>query len=298
MDTMTSAAFNRAFDLSGIKAAAQAKPAPPGASYVLDVDERSFEATMTASMKHPIVLELTSPRAHGATELSQALAELANEAGGAYLLARIDVDAVPQIAQALGVQAVPMVVGVVAGQLAPLFQGTKTKAEASAAIQQLLQVCATNGLVGRAEPASIDPEVAQSDTRYAAADAALERGDYAAARDEFDKILTQSPNDPEAIAGRAQASLLHRLAGLDPAAVLADAAARPDDLAVQLRAADLEVGTGRPERGFARLIEVIRVTSGVERNDVRVRLLDLFETVGTTDPAVLKARRDLMSALF
>lgn len=295
---MTSAAFNRAYDLSGIKAAAQAKPAPPGATWVLNVDEASFEAVVGQSMKYPLVLELTSPRAHGAAELSKVLEELANEAAGAYLLVRVDVDASPEIAGALGVQAVPMVVGIVAGQLAPLFQGTRSKEEANAVIQQLLQAAAANGLVGRADPVAIDPEAAANDPRYAAADEALERGDFAAARDEFDKLLVKMPNDPEALAGRAQAGLLDRLSKLDPTLVLATAATKPDDVAAQLDAADLEVGTGRPEQGFARLIELIRGTSGDERTAVRLRLLELFETIGQSDPVVLKARRDLTSALF
>lgn len=55
---------------------------------------------------------------------------------------------------------------------------------------------------------------------------------------------------------------------------------------------------GRPEAAFKRLIELVRQTSASERETVRVRLLELFEVVGNADPAVLKARRDLMSALF
>ena len=46
------------------------------------------------------------------------------------------------------------------------------------------------------------------------------------------------------------------------------------------------------------MIALIRDTAGAERDAVRVRLLELFEIVGPADPAVLKARRDLMSALF
>jgi len=49
---------------------------------------------------------------------------------------------------------------------------------------------------------------------------------------------------------------------------------------------------------FNRLVAVIRLTAGDQREAVRVRLLELFETVGPTDPPVVKARRDLVSALF
>ncbi len=289
---------SRAMDLSGIAAAAKAPPVPPGASFVLDVDESNFESVMQLSTRHPLVVELYSPRAN-AQALSDDLIALANAAAGAYLLARVNVDASAAIAQALGIQAVPTVIGVIAGQLAPLFQGTRSKAEAETVIAQLLQVAASNGLVGRAEPvAGGAGETDEADPRFAEADAALERGDFEVALAEYDKILAQTPNDPEAKIGRAQVALLARSAGIDPASVLARAASEPDSVDAQLAAADLEVLSGRPDQAFDRLIALIRETAGADRDAVRVRLLELFEIVGPADPAVLKARRDLMSALF
>ncbi len=298
MQTVTPNGLNisGAMDLSGIAAAAKSPPPPPGAIYVTDVDERSFEATIQLSMRHPLVVELYSPRAN-AQSLSDDLAELANAAAGKYLLARVNVDTSPQIAAAFGVQAVPTVIGVVGGQLAPLFQGTRPKAEVEAIIGQLLQAAASAGIVGRAEPVGMDAE-AGPDPRFAEADAALERGDFAAAVEEFDKILAQTPNDPEAKAGRAQASLLVRLGGIDPATVLARAEQAPTDVAAQTAAADVELAGGSAQAAFDRLLGAIRVTSGDDREQLRLRLLELFETVGQSDPAVLKARRDLMSALF
>lgn len=283
-------------DLSGIVAAAKTPPPPPGASYVVEADAESFEQVLAQSVKYPIVLELHSPRAN-AKELSQSLAELANEAAGAWLLARVNVDTNPQIAAAFGIQAVPAVLGVIGGQLAPLWQGTKTKEEAKAFIAQLLQAASANGIVGRAQPVSVDAS-AGPDPRFAAADAALAEGAFEQAVAEFDKILSATPNDPEAKAGRAQAALLARVATIDPATVLARAAAAPADVEVQLAAADAELMGGATQLAFNRLIELVRNTSGAQREAVRVRLLELFETVGPADPAVLKARRDLMSALF
>ncbi len=283
-------------DLSGIAAAAKAPPPPVGASYVLELDEASFESVIQLSVKHPVVIELYSPRAK-AESLSRALAELVNEAAGKYLLARVNVDTAPQIAAAFGVQAVPTVIAVVGGQLAPLFQGTREKAEVAVVMGQLLQAAVGAGVVGRADPVSISAD-AGPDPRFAAADAALERGDFAAAVAEFDTILARTPNDPEAKAGRAQAALLVRIGGIQPASVLARAAADPDDVAAQTAAADVELAGGNPEAAFARLIEAIRRTTGAEREALRVRVLELFETVGPTDPVVLSARRGLMSALF
>ena len=206
----------------------------------------------------------------------------------------------PTIAQALQIQSVPLVVGVLGGQLAPLFQGTTDAATAKAAIDQLLQVAATNGVTGKAQPV-VDPNAAQAagpDPRFDAADAALERGDFAAAVAEFDKLLEANPADTEAAAGRAQAALMVRLGGANPAEVQAKADADPADVDAQLAMADLELASGNVAPAFARIIEAIRLTAGDDRERGRKRLLELFETVGASDPTVLKARRDLTSALF
>lgn len=295
-----------ALDLSNLAASAPAPastgtPAAAGA-YVVPVTETSFDAVVRMSVEHPVVLELTSPSATGADQLSRDLTELSDAAAGAWLLGRIDVDAEPRIAQALGVQAVPTVVAVIGGQLAPLFQGTKPKAEIAMYLDEVVRVAASSGVVGRAKPAAApagdtaaEPAV---DPKYAAADQAMAEGRFDDAVVEFDKVLAQSPGDTEATTGRAQAALLARSLGFDAEKVVTQAAAKPDDIAAQLDAADLEVIQGDPTAAFNRILQLIRENTGDEREQLRLRLLELFETVGRTDPAVLKARRQLSSALF
>jgi putative thioredoxin len=321
---MTSSSFSRhgAVDLSQLaqraKQSAPAQPAaaaPPSApgqaagggsgSYVVEATEQTFEAeVIRRSVKHPVVVELYSPRVPTGQQLSDALAELAAEAAGRFLLVRVNVDQAPGIVQALGLQAVPTVIAVIGGQVAPLFQGVLDKQQAGAYVDQLLKAAVANGIVGRAEPvapgATAEPvaeDVQAADPRFAAADEALARGDFTAAVAEFDKLVQANPNDADAKAGRAQAGLLARAAVLDPRSTLARAAAS-SDLVDQLAAADVEMITGQAEAAFTRLIEVIARSPGEDRNTARVRLLELFETLGNGDPRVLKARRDLMAALF
>ncbi|HLL62528.1 MAG TPA: tetratricopeptide repeat protein [Propionibacteriaceae bacterium] len=311
---MTSASFNRpgAVDLSALKqkaqqqSAASAAGAPSGGSYVVEVTEQTFEAeTIRRSVKHPVVVELYSPRVATGAQLSDALIDIANSSGGRFLLARLNVDTAPGIVQALGLQAVPTVIALVNGQVAPLFQGVLPREQAQAAIDQLLKAAVANGIVGRAEPvgsaAATDDAVADEepapDPRFAAADEALARGDFAAAEAEFDKLLAANPGDAEAQAGKAQAGLFARATRNDPEIVLA--AARADDsVGVQLDAADVELVSGQVDAAFDRLIKLIKTKTGDERDQVRLRLLELFDTVGNADPRVLKARRDLMTALF
>ncbi len=297
-----------AVDLSQIAARAQAQSSgqaglgQPGTSYVVEVTEQTFESEVVRkSSQYPIVVEFYSPRASYAGQLSDALAQLASEEAGRFMVARINVDEAPQITQALGLQSVPTVIGVVGGQMAPLFQGVLEKDQAKGYIDQLLQAAVSNGINGRAEPTGpapgSDESEAEPDPRFTAADDALQRGDYQAAVAEFDKLLAENPQDSEASAGKAQAGLLARTVGADPEQLIktADASGAIDD---QLAAADVQVATGDAEAGFARLLTVIRSTAGDDRERVRLRLLDLFETVGNSDPRVQKARRDLMTALF
>jgi putative thioredoxin len=308
---MSSSSFNRpgAVDLSQLAQRAQQSasgqangPRTSGGSYVVEVTEETFEAeTIRKSVKHPVIVELYSPRVATGQQLSDALIEITNASDGKFLLARLNVDTAPGIVQALGLQAVPTVIALLNGQLAPLFQGVLPKDQVQAAIDQLLKAAIANGLVGRAEPVGSElldeePEP-QADPRYTAADAALERGDFAAARDEFDKLLQVNPSDSEALAGKAQAGLLARAASLDPPTTLA-AANGSDDLDSQLAAADVEMISGQAEAAFVRLIGLVSRLSGEQRNQARVRLLELFETLGNSDERVLKARRDLMTALF
>jgi putative thioredoxin len=312
MGSMSSSSFNRpgAVDLSQLaQQAKQSAPASPlaprtaGASYVIEVTEQTFEAeTIRKSVKHPVVVELYSPRVGTGQQLSDALIEIANASDGKFLLARLNVDTAPGIVQALGLQAVPTVIALINGQLAPLFQGVLPKDQVQATVDQLLKAAVANGMAGRAEPvgseapATAEPEP-EADPRFDAADAAMQRGDFAAARDEFDKLLAANPNDAEAQAGKAQAGLFARATLLDPMSTRA-AAEDSNDMDVQLAAADIEMITGEPEAAFARLLGLIKRLSGEQRNQARVRLLELFETLGNADERVLKARRDLMTALF
>lgn len=291
---------------AGTQAAAPGGPGPSSAgSYVVEVTEATFDADiMRRSVKHPVVVEFYSPRVSTGQQLSTALAELAAEYAGKFLVARLNVDASPQIVQALGLQAVPTVVGVIGGQIAPLFQGVLSKDQVRTYLDELVKASVANGIVGRADPvgeSAADPQAEAApvaDPRFAAADAALERGDFAAARAEFDRLLQTNPNDTEAKAGAAQAGLLARTAVLDPQQTLASAAAPGALLDTQLAAADIEMMTGQADSAFARLIALVKTSAGKDRDTVRLRLLELFETLGNADPRVLQGRRDLMTALF
>lgn len=300
---MTNEQFSRpgAIDLSELAAGATLAAGSAGVSYVQEVTEAEFDALVGKSMQHPVIVEFFSPRDPNGGVVSEALINAVNAGEGKFLLGRVNVDDEMRLAQALGVQAVPMVIAVIGGQVAPLLQGTAAPEQIKALLDQVAQAAVANGMVGRAEPVATSAagavEEPPANPRFAAADDALERGDYKAAVEEFDKLLVETPNDVETIAGRAQAALLQRSTEFDPATVV-KRASHVDDIDAQLEAADLEIIQGAYEQGLDRLLLAMAEADADDKDKLRVRILELFEVIGRTDPVVLSARRRLSTLLF
>lgn len=295
-----------AIDLSAL-----AKPAPApsgsqtsGGGYVVDVDEQGFQsAAIEPSMRHVVVLALWSPRAPQSRDFVDTVARVVDSLEGRILLARVDIDESPAIAQALQAQGVPIVVGLVKGQPVPLFQGTAEETEVRQYLEQLVALAVQNGLSGRAQPvgqapAGPDDEEQPEDPRFAAADAAFAAGDVDTAVAEYERLATQNPGDAEVAERLAGVKLFARTRDADLQQVRQAAADRPDDVDAQLLVADLDISGGHVEDAFARLVALVRTTAGDDRDRVRERLLELFVVVGQGDPRVAEARRALASALF
>jgi putative thioredoxin len=299
-----------AVDLSSLRKPAGATAAAPaggggaggaGGAYVLEVTEANFQAdVIERSLQAPVVVELYSPRSQGAATLSAALVKLSTEYDGKFLVARIDVDANPQVAQAFGVQAVPVVIAILRGQPVPLFQGVLGEPEVRQYLDQLLTVAVANGITGRAEPVGAVAEPVEEDApnpRYEKAENAVGAGDLDGAIAAYEELLKETPNDAEAKSGLARVQLVKRTQDV-PADVRTRAADNPADVEAQLLVADVDLMGGHIDDAFARLISTVQATAGDERNAVRLHLLELFEVVGADDERVVKARRRLMAALF
>lgn len=295
-----------AVDLSAL--ASPSSPTPSGAAggasgaYAVDVTEQTFQtAALEASMQHVVVLALWSPRAPQSRDFVDVVARAVDAQDGRVLLARVDIDASPAIAQALQAQGVPLVVGLVKGQPVPLFQGTAEEAEVRQYLEQLVALAVQNGLTGRVQAQGAAPqedEEPAEDPRFAVADQAFASGDTAAAIAEYERLAVQHPGDAEVAERLAGVKLFHRTKDADLQAARSAAADRPDDVDAQLLVADLDVSGGHVEDAFARLVSLVRSTHGDDRERVRERLLELFVVVGTGDPRVADARRALASALF
>ncbi|MFF3605717.1 tetratricopeptide repeat protein [Streptomyces sp. NPDC002463] len=309
-------------DLAAVKAAGEAKAkaeqvraesarqggsaAVPPSALVIDVDEAGFERdVLQRSAEVPVVLDFWAEWCEPCKQLGPLLERLAVEYNGRFLLAKIDVDANQMLMQQFGIQGIPAVFAVVAGQALPLFQGAVPEAQIRETLDQLIQVGEERfGLTGIAVDADADgsaPAARQAgpyDALLEAAMSALDAGDLAGAVQAYKNVLADDPAHPEAKLGLAQAELLTRVQDLDPGAVRRNAADNPADVAAQIAAADLDLVGGHVQDAFGRLVETVRRTAGEDRNAARLRLLELFEVIGADDPRVTAARQALARVLF
>jgi putative thioredoxin len=320
-----------AVDLGARKAAAQRAqqgsraggPGGPGGAngHVFDVTEATFETdVLERSRTVPVVMDLWAEWCGPCKQLSPVLEKLAAEADGIWVLAKVDVDANPQLSAALQVQSIPMVVAVVGGQLVPGFLGALPEAQVRQWLGQLMQLAEQLGMpsaegaggadqadagagAGEAEAGPGGPEGMPGDAAFrdpALMDAqqAMERGDLDGAATAFEKLLEEDPGHPVAVQGLAQVNLFRRVNTYDEASARRTAASSPDNVEAQAQVADLDLASGRIDEAFDRLLGVVRRTSGEDRNQARLHLVGLFDIFPPRDPRVTKARGTLSALLF
>ncbi|MCW2506223.1 MAG: co-chaperone YbbN [Actinomycetia bacterium] len=264
--------------------------APAASAHVIEVTEATFQTEiLERSLTIPVVIDFWAEWCGPCKQLSPVLEKLAAEADGAWILAKIDVDANQRLAQAFRVQSIPMVIAVVGGQPVDAFAGVVPEAQLRQWLDAVVQ--AGGGELPEGAGPEVDPRLIEAEDHVAA-------GDFDAAEASFRSILADQPGEPMATSGLAQLDLFRRLDAIDPDAVMAAAQQSPDDVPAQLLAADLEFASGQAPEAFARLIDLVRRSSGEDRDAAREHLLGLFSIAAPDDPVVVKARRDLTTALF
>ena len=284
---------------TGAAGAGAGEGAVPG-SLVVDVKAQNLREVVETSTRVPVVVVLHSSRSRASTDLAERLQTLAQEYAGRFQLGRVDVDTAPEVAQALQATAVPTVVALIAGQPVPLFQGAIPADQLRELLDQLLELAARNGVTGRLSPRAADAEPAEPEETEVERSVreALERGDYAAAEEVYDHAIAQNPADDDLKVARAQIRMLGRMDGKDPHVLLAAADAPGASVEDQLAGADAAVALGDVNVALGRALEAVRSHAGEERETARLRLLELFEVIGTAAPEVVRARRQLAAILF
>jgi putative thioredoxin len=282
-----------AVDLSALKQPPPSREGATAAPGGVQITEANFEAeVLVRSSQVPVVVLLWSPRSEASAQLGDVLSQLADADGGKWSLASVNVDVVPRVAQMFGVQAIPTVVALAAGQPLSSFQGVQPPEQLRKWVDSLLNATAGKlGDVGDAEePEQVDPELAQ-------ARAHLDAGDFDAALTAYQALLDTNPNHAEAKGAVRQIGFLQRATAQRPdAPAVADAA--PDDIDAAFAAADVDILQQNVAAAFDRLIGLIKRTADDERTRVRTRLIELFDLFDPADPEVIAGRRNLANALY
>ena len=286
-----------AVDLSGLKRTANTgEGAPTSIAGAVEVTEANFEAeVLVRSTQVPVVVVLWSPRSEVSAQLAEVLAALAAQDGGKWALAAVNIDVVPQIAQAFGIQGIPAVVALAAGRPLTNFEGAQPPEQLRKWIDSILQATAGK-LAGGGDADAPEPV----DPGLAAARDALDAGDFEAARAAYSAFLEGNPTKADATEAEAairQIDFLTRAMAHAPA-VVAEADAAPENIDLAFAAADVQLLNQDPDGAFSRLIDLVKRTAGDERTTVRTRLIELFELIDPADPAVITGRRNLATALY
>ena len=281
--------FGNAFDLSSLK-----KPTADQLPTVgIPVTQENLVTEFVSKSKEKVVVLLAwSTRSTQSKEILETLGKLVSADKDAWVLGTVDVDSQPQVAQALQIKSVPVAIAIVAEQLLPLFESVPPADQVRLVINKLLELAAQKGVGSAPDGPTEIPMEAEEEAAYAA----MEKGDFKAAKISYEAWLKRKPNEKVAIVGLAQVNLMLRIEGLDPVLTLKNA--KDDDLTSQLMCADIQVASGDLSGAFDRLLAVIKLKKGDDSDKAKAHLIALFNLVDPTDPRLVKARSELASVLF
>jgi putative thioredoxin len=280
--------FGQAFDLSSLTKPKVDPDVPmPG----LEVTVENLNSNiLPLSLVRPVIVLMWSPRSVESQEVVKTLGKLEVEYQAKWTLARVNIDTHPEIAQAFQTKNVPYAVAIIAEQMVPLFEQAYPEAQIRLVIDKVLALSAQQG-IGEAPVEQIEPEEEE-------AMMALESGNYAVAEAAYKKWLSRKPNESLAKLGLAQTQLLMRTEGLELNQIVGESEKSPQDIDLQLKAADVEIVNGGVEAAFSRLLTLVKNCTGDDKNKVKTHLLNLFALVDQGDPRLISARKELANSIF
>jgi len=297
--------------------------AQPSANFIFDATTDDFETTvMRASMQTPVIVDFWAPWCAPCKQLMPMLEKAVNAAGGEVLLAKVNLDENPELAQALRVQSVPTVFAFMNGQPVDAFQGVVPESQIKAFIDKLVQA-ARAGKPGAidipqalkdAADAIIENDLSKANARYmqileqdeknAKAFAGLVRVFLAAYETEqAEELLNNAPDDiakdPALDEVRTALALAKNAPKPDELEALKKAAAdKPEDHQAQIDYAQAQFAAGYKEDAIDTLIASITIDQDWNEAAARTALLKFFEALGHSDPLSVQGRKKLRTILF
>ena len=273
--------FGGAMDLSSLGSNADALTV---SSWLVQADQNTLREYLSISEKIPVLM-LISDETQESKDLRAVLEKILAASEGKFVGIEVSLSQSPQLAQAVGVSQAPAMLAILAGQPAPLFQGSISQQQLLQVLSQVLQLAQQNGITGKAKVGKKEAAKPLSKDHQDAI-AAIESGKLEEAKKLFEKILVEYPNDLDAQAGLAQVELMLRLQGKNL-----------DELDQLMLGADQLLASRNPPAAFTLLLDLFAERVD-DRERIRSRLIQLFSLLGDSDASVLDARRRLASLMF
>jgi putative thioredoxin len=273
---------------------------------------------MEASLQIPVLVYFTAPWCGPCKQFGPLLEKVVNDAKGRVKLARVDVDASPQLAQQFRIQSVPMVYIFVSGQPVDAFSGAMPESQLKQLLSQFM---------------AATPEEEDAKATLEKAKELLAQGDSEQALQYYQAVAAQDKENVEALAGLALAhialgdlekaeALLRtipekaanhetvisanaRLALAKSAPKLQDSqklrqtlAQTPEDHETRYALANALFSGGQPEEAITELLHIVASDKEWNEGAARKQLLVIFEALGFEHSLSAQGRRKLSAILF
>ncbi len=266
-------------------------------AFVIEVNQANLKPIIELSSIVAVVVSFYSQANQESLTLNSKLEKLANSAEGKWLLAKIDLDANPEIASAFGINLPATIAVILEGEPKPLFQGDQPESALVDFLGKLVEAASSQGLNGTlevdgVEPKEVEPQLSESE--IAALDA-MDKGDFGAAVKIYEEELKQNPGNEELAARLAQVKLVERTYNAD---LETELSVEPASVAMAMRKADFHLAVGQSEEAFELLLAWFDKADGEERKALSSLFLELFNVVGKSHPAVVEARKLLAAKMF
>ncbi len=281
--------------------------------YIIDVDQTNINDVLQKSMQTPVLLNFYSSMSEPSNTLAPILVTIADDYQGKFILARVDSDAMPEIAQQLGVRAIPALKLVVKGQLAGELEGAQQDAEVRQLLEPHIGVADISGhedpFVGQIQRAvsmgALDEAIASLESAITEQPTVMAyQALYAdvlmdAKRIEDAEAVIKNMGD-DALVPKAKGRLffVRLLEGAEPAQHY-QAQIQADGGGSESRyflGAHLMI-SGQEETGLNLLLSVMMNDRAYEEDGARLALLSAFDFMGTENPLTSKFRRKLFALL-
>ena len=287
---------------------------------IIELKDSSFEAEIK-NYDGVSLVDFWAPWCGPCKQLGPMLESAVDQAGGSVVMAKVNLDENPELAQALRIQSVPTVIAFFQGQPVDAFAGAQPESQITAFIDNLVKIARQNQPDALDIPAALqeaaqalaskDYVTAQSlyaqiigeDHENVQAFAGLVRAYIAAGKKEKARALVENApqpvqNSPVFAEARTALELAETSSGKPSYKLAKKVENNPDDHAARFDLATALFGEDRRDEAADALLEIIRRDRSWEEEKARIQLVKFFDAWGPADPATIKARRKLSGILF